>query len=69
MKDLCVWKKALGYGLAHATRKLHSKFGPILKNMDQVLFKYAVDELKSCTREEGLARRTNALPTGVLMSE
>ena len=46
---LANWMHIFGktrYGLEHATGNLHSKFCPILTNIDQVLQSYAVNELK-----------------------
>ena len=42
MLDACIWKKTLRYGLERGTRNLRSKFGPILKNTDRVLCRYAL---------------------------
>ena len=35
--------KTLCYGVEHAIRKLHTKFGSIVKCMDRVLSMYAVN--------------------------
>ena len=43
-------EKTLRYGLEHATRILHSKFGPVLKDTDLVLSRYAVNELKHAVK-------------------
>ena len=41
-----MFRKSLRYSLERATRNLHSEFGPILTNTDQVLQSYAVNQMK-----------------------
>ena len=59
-------EKTLRYGLAHASRKLHSKFGPVLKNADRVLSRYAVNELNSA---DTMITRVYASPAECFVSE